>query len=51
VAIQSVLGAYLAQLVSDGQRKLQRDAAVVRWEDIYQLQTSAEHVGALEPQI
>ncbi|KLU37748.1 helicase SNF2 [Massilia sp. WF1] len=46
-AEESVLGAYLAQLVSDEQCKLQRDAAIVRWEDIYQLQTSAEHVGAL----
>lgn len=46
-AEESVLGAYLAQLVSDGHCKLLRDAAIVRWEDIYQLQTSAEHVGAL----
>lgn len=46
-AEETVLGAYLAQLVSDGQCKLQQDAAVIRWEDIYQLQTAAEHVGAL----
>lgn len=44
---EAVLGAYLTQLVSDGQCRLQRDAAIVRWEDVYQLQTSAEHVSAL----
>jgi hypothetical protein len=44
---EAVLGAYLTQLVSDGQCQLHRDAAIVRWEDVYGLQTSAEHVSAL----
>jgi superfamily II DNA or RNA helicase len=45
---EAVLGAYLTQLITDGQCVIQRNAAVIPWADIYQLQSSAEHVGALK---
>lgn len=43
-----VLGAYLAQLIFDGQCTLQQDAAVILWSAIFELQASAEHTGALK---
>lgn len=45
---ESVLGAYLVQLISDGQCVLSQEAATITWENIYQLQDSAEHTGALQ---
>jgi len=47
-AEDTVLGAYLAQLVSEGRCKLDTTSATVPWADIYSLQGSAEHVGALK---
>jgi len=45
---EAVLGAYLAQLIADGQCVIHQDAAVIQWADIFELQSSAEHVGALQ---
>lgn len=47
-AEDTVLGAYLSQLVSEGRCKLDASSATVPWADIYYLQGSAEHVGALK---
>lgn len=46
-AQDSVLGAYLVQLVSEGHCDLKRDSATIPWEEVYKLHSSAEHVGAL----
>lgn len=46
-AEDTVLGAYLAQLASEGRCKLTTASATIPWTDIFSLQTSAEHVGAL----
>jgi HJR/Mrr/RecB family endonuclease len=45
---ESVLGAYLVQLIFDAQCVLRQDAASIPWENIYQLQDSAEHAGAIQ---
>jgi SNF2 family DNA or RNA helicase len=47
-AEDTVLGAYLAQLASEGRCKLDAGNATVSWADVYALQASAEHVGALK---
>lgn len=47
-AEDTVLGAYLAQLASEGRCKLDASSATVSWSDVYALQASAEHVGALK---
>lgn len=47
-AEDTVLGAYLAQLASEGRCKLDANSATVSWADVYALQASAEHVGALQ---
>ncbi|MDO9074110.1 MAG: SNF2-related protein [Rubrivivax sp.] len=47
-AEDSVLGAYLAQLANEGRCRLERAAAMIPWRDLYELQSSAEHVGALK---
>lgn len=44
---ETVLGAYLAQLTSEGRCLLSPDGALVRWEDVFALQAMAEHAGAL----
>lgn len=47
-AEDTVLGAYLAQLATEGRCKLDASSATISWVDIYALQASAEHVGALK---
>lgn len=47
-AEDTVLGAYLAQLASEGRCELDRNSATVSWTDVYALQASAEHVSALK---
>lgn len=47
-AHDSVLGAYLAQLAAEGHCILERQAATIPWAEVYKLQASAEHVGALQ---
>ncbi|SMR67724.1 SNF2-related protein [Cupriavidus plantarum] len=44
----SVLGAYLAQLAAENRCRLDRKGALIPWGDLYDLQGSAEHVGALK---
>lgn len=44
----TVLGAYLAQLAGEGRCLLDRQGATVLWADIFELQGSAEHVGAIQ---
>lgn len=44
----SVLGAYLAQLTTEDRCRLDRKGALIQWGDLYDLQGSAEHVGALK---
>lgn len=44
----SVLGAYLAQLAAEDRCRLDRKGALIPWADLYDLQGSAEHVGALK---
>lgn len=44
----SVLGAYLAQLAAEDRCRLDSKGALITWGDIYDLQGSAEHVGALK---
>ncbi len=44
----TVLGAYLAQLVNEGRCTLEPGGALIGWQDVYELQGSAEHVGALQ---
>lgn len=43
----TVLAAYLAQLVNEGRCTLEPGGALIGWQDVYDLQGSAEHVGAL----
>ncbi|GAB7535224.1 SNF2-related protein [Burkholderia sp. 3C] len=47
-AEDTVLGAYLVQLASDGRCQLAVASATISWADIFALQISAEHVGALK---
>lgn len=47
-ARDSVLGAYLAQLVNEGYAELTTDAITVPWAQVYELLASAEHAGAVE---
>lgn len=47
-AEDTVLGAYLSQLASEGRCRLDASSATVSWTDVYTLQASAEHVGALK---
>lgn len=44
----SVLGAYVAQLVGENRCALDTKGATIPWSDVYDLQGSAEHVGALQ---
>jgi hypothetical protein len=44
----SVLGAYLVQLASENRCSIDRQGALVRWHDVYELRELAEHVGALQ---
>jgi hypothetical protein len=46
-AEDTVLGAYLAQLVIEGRCELDPDGATIPWADVYALHASKEHVGAL----
>ncbi len=46
-AEDTVLGAYLAQLVTDGHCLIDSSGATIPWQNIYELQASAEHVGAV----
>ncbi|MFT7773275.1 SNF2-related protein [Roseateles sp.] len=46
-AEDTVLGAYLAQLATEGRCRLDASSATIPWADVYALQASAEHVGAL----
>ena len=47
-AQDSVLGAYLAQLAAEARCSLDAQGVTIAWDDLYQLQASAEHVGALQ---
>jgi HJR/Mrr/RecB family endonuclease len=47
-AEDSVLGAYLAQLASEDRCEVDFDGVLIRWQDVYDLQGSAEHIGALQ---
>lgn len=47
-AQDSVLGAYLAQLVSDGYATLTKYSLIVPWGKVYEMLSSAEHAGAVE---
>jgi HJR/Mrr/RecB family endonuclease len=44
---ESVLGAYVAQLVSEGHCRLDTNGATIPWHVIYELLASPEHQGAL----
>ncbi|CAN7597860.1 SNF2-related protein [Variovorax paradoxus] len=44
----SVLGVYLAQLSREGRCNLDLKGALIRWQDVYELQGSVEHIGALQ---
>lgn len=44
----SVLGAYLLQLVDDGYAELTTEGISVPWEQVYELLASAEHAGAVQ---
>lgn len=44
----SVFGAYLIQLVDEDRCSLDTRGATIHWRDIYELQNSAEHVGAVQ---
>jgi hypothetical protein len=46
-AEDSVLAAYLSQLVSEGHCELLLSGALLSWDAVYQLQSSTEHLGAL----
>lgn len=46
-AQDSVLGAYLAQLASESRCRVDARGVTIPWADIYELQGSAEHAGAL----
>ena len=47
-AEDTVLGVYLVQLASEDRCQLAVAGATIPWSDIFALQTSAEHVGALK---
>jgi hypothetical protein len=47
-AQDSVLGAYLSQLASEARCHVDSNGVLIRWEDVYELQDSAEHAGALQ---
>lgn len=44
----SILGAYLAQLAGEERCRLDSKGATIPWGDLYDLQGSAEHVGAMK---
>lgn len=44
----SVLGAYLSQLVLEGECELRQESIIFPWERVYELLASEEHVGALQ---
>ncbi len=44
---ETVLGAYLVQLAGEQKCLLDRKGATISWGDLYELQASAEHAGAL----
>ncbi|MDF3981719.1 SNF2-related protein [Luteibacter sp. PPL201] len=44
---ETVLGAYLAQLAGEQRCLLDRKGATISWADLYELQASVEHAGAL----
>jgi len=44
----NVLGIYLAQLADEGCCRLDRKGALITWSAIYDLQSSAEHLGTLK---
>lgn len=44
----TVLAAYLAQLLAEGRCHLDAQGALMAWRDVYELQSAAEHVGALQ---
>ncbi|TCT11166.1 SNF2-related protein [Paralcaligenes ureilyticus] len=46
-AEDSVLGAYLAQLATENRCRLDRKGVTIPWRDLYKLQGSTEHVGAI----
>lgn len=46
-AEDSVLGAYLAQLAAESKCQIDARGVTIPWNDIYELQSSAEHAGAL----
>lgn len=45
---ETVLGAYLAQLAGEGRCQLDGRSALIGWANLYELQASAEHVGAVQ---
>ena len=45
---ESVLGAYLAQLVVEGTCELRRDSVLVPWLHVYELLAQEEHQGAIQ---
>lgn len=47
-AEDSVLGAYLAQLASESRCRIDAQGVTIPWSDVYELQGSAEHAGALK---
>lgn len=47
-AQDSILGAYLTQLVADGYASLSAKSVTVPWGKVYELLSSAEHAGAVE---
>lgn len=44
----SLLGAYIAQLAEENRCVVDPKGATIPWSDVYELQSSAEHVGALQ---
>jgi hypothetical protein len=44
----SVLGVYVAQLASASRCRLDLNGALIPWQEVYSLQASAEHIGALQ---
>ncbi|MCA3081808.1 MAG: restriction endonuclease [Burkholderiales bacterium] len=47
-AQDSVLGAYLVQLATDGHANLTKETLTVPWSKVYELLSSAEHAGTVE---
>lgn len=47
-ARDSVLGAYLCQLVNEGYAELSNESITVPWARVYELMASTEHAGAVE---